>query len=841
MVDARRPASEADALPAPPIDKVGEDVAMARIQGALFGESTPPTLERYALLEKLGEGSYGAVYSAWDPRLDRKVAIKVLHGGATEELEREARALAKLAHPNVVTVHDVGEAEQELFLAMEFVDGTPLSAMDTKALGWRGVITTYRQAAAGLAAAHEAGIVHRDFKPDNALLGTDGRVRVLDFGLARAGLSSPDGHGGAVATRSAGTPRYMAPEQHRGDAVDARTDQYCFCVALWEAVYAEPAFPQESLDGLRKAKGTPPEPPTSTAVPARVARALQRGLSPKPADRFPSMGALDAALGRTLAGHARTIGGIAIVGVALTAGVAFGQSEPACQGSDTLPERWTDATRSALSGAFASTGVPYAESSGRTADAALDRWAKQWAAAREDACLDHERGVQSAQGLDLRTQCLDAQRHRFDAQLDVFLEADGSVVDNAVAAAAALPSPETCSDVEALRTAHPVPAEAGEAVASAQQAIARGQAEVEARRTDLAAEVVAPVLEACQSGQLAHPPTCVEAGLVAANAASFAGKHKQALEGLRAAAIDAQRAQLPESFARAAAGLTWELGEIDFAFDSALTWAAMGHASIEGRAAPALRSTLLNCEGSVLSTAGRWDEAAAVHQKRLEELEADSPLRMQTLTNIANIDNQRGHIEAAERAYAEALEIGLSSYGATHPRVLLLRSNRGGLRAKHGRAADALPDLIEALEGQRAVLGPEHPNVVATLTNLAIAQLSVGETEAALRNAREAKRIVRTQYGKNSGREIECLLIESDALLTMHRTDEAVRASERATTLARSTYGEEHLETAYAIRSWGAALREHGETDLGTKKLRVAKALFNKLGVTLEADNTEVE
>ncbi|MBV1860631.1 MAG: serine/threonine protein kinase [Nannocystaceae bacterium] len=289
VADARRPAFEADALPAPPVDKVGEDVAMARIQGALFGASKPPTLERYALLEKLGEGSYGSVYSAWDPRLDRKVAIKVLHGGATETLEREARALAKLAHPNVVTIHDVGEAEHELFLAMEFVQGTPLSAVDTEAFGWRRVVATYRQAAAGLCAAHDAGVVHRDFKPANAVLGQDGRVRVLDFGLARTEVASPPEAGGAKQTRSAGTPRYMAPEQHRGEPVDARTDQYCFCASLWEALYGQPAFANAGLDALLKAKQSVPQPPPSKGVPSRVARILQRGLAPRPDDRFGSL------------------------------------------------------------------------------------------------------------------------------------------------------------------------------------------------------------------------------------------------------------------------------------------------------------------------------------------------------------------------------------------------------------------------------------------------------------------------------------------------------------------------------------------------------------------------
>lgn len=842
MVDARRPASEADALPAPPIDKVGEDVAMARIQGALFGASTPPTLQRYSLLEKLGEGSYGAVYSAWDPRLDRKVAIKVLHGGATKELEREARALAKLAHPNVVTIHDVGEAEHELFLAMEFVDGTPLSAIDTKELGWRRIVTIYRQAAAGLAAAHDAGIIHRDFKPDNALLATDGRVRVLDFGLARAGvLSTEDGDEGAVHTRSAGTPRYMAPEQHRGDSVDARTDQYCFCVALWEAVHGHPPFPQESLNALRDAKGTSPEPLASSAVPARLTRVLQRGLSPKPGSRFASMRELDGALARSLARPTRALGGLAVVGIALTAGVAFGQSDRPCEGSDALPGRWTEATRGALSTAFERTGISYAPSSGRTADVILDRWANQWADARQASCRDHERGVQSAEALDLRTRCLDAQRVQFDALLDVFVEADQSAVDRSIQAAAALPSPQACADVESLRTAHPIPLEARQAVAGAEKTLSRGRAELEAGHFDRAAELVAPVLEACTSSQLQHPPTCVEATLVAADAASYAGDHDAALTGLRAAAVEAQRARLPESFARAAASMTWEVGQLDADFDNALTWAALGHAAIDGRAPSALQSRLLNNEGAVLSTAGRWDEAAAVHQQTLDGLEDDSPLRMRALNNLANIDNQRGRIAEAERAYAQALEIGYSAFGAKHPRVLLARQNRAGMRVHNGRTSDALPELEEILDAQREVLGPEHPTLTSTLINLSIAQRAGGDAEAALRSAREATRIVRRVYGKTSGSEVESLLAESDALLTLGRTEDAVRASARAMELSRSAFGEIHLTTAYALRSWGAALKVQGQTDAATEKLRAAKALFTKLGVTLEADNTKVE
>lgn len=839
MADAKPPVCEADPLPPPPADKVGEDVAMARIQGALFGTAAPPTLERYALLEKLGEGSYGAVYSAWDPRLDRKIAIKVLHGGPSDELEREARALAKLTHPNVVTVHDVGESGDELFLAMEFVDGTPLSVVDTERLGWRRMVAIYRQAAAGLAAAHDVGIIHRDFKPANAVLGTDDRVRVLDFGLARAGPPPHTGDNGAIQTRSAGTPRYMAPEQHRGDAIDPRTDQYCFCVALWEAVYGQPAFGQDSFDGLREAKSTAPVPPTSTSAPARLGKVLQRGLCPNPADRFPSMRDLDAALGRALAGNTRTVAGLAIVGIAVSAGVVLGQSEQPCADSDTLPTRWTPSTRDAMAAAFEATELPYAANSQETAQAILDRWANEWADARRDACLDHERGIQSAEGLDLRTQCLNAQRTRFDAQLDVFLEADSTAVKEALRAATSLPSPAACADIETLRTAHPIPPEARETIQAAEQTIARGRAELEAGHYALSAEFIATVDEACKSSALQHAPTCVEAGLVAADAHSWLGHHDAALAGLRAAAVEAQRAGLPESFARAAAGLTWERGEVDAAFDNALTWAAMGHASLEGRTAPALRAALLNNEGAVLSSAGRWDQATAVHQRSLEVLGPDSPHRMRVFNNLANVDNQRGRINEAERAYATALEIGLASFGAMHPRVLTTRQNRAGMRARNGRADEAHAELVEVLAAQRIVLGPKHVDLAATLNNLSIAQLARGEADDALRSAEEATTLLQAVYGKTSGREVESMLAASDALLAAGRTADAVQASATATARSTSVFGPEHLTTAYAMRSWGTALRAHGDSESAAEKLRAAKSLFRKLGVALEVEKTD--
>jgi len=229
---------------------------------------------RYVVLDVVGEGGMGVVYSAFDPELDRKVAIKLLQakpGGSTGEqawLVREAQALARLSHPNVVAVHDVGTLPGDrVFIAMELVDGVTLRAWLKTPRSWREVLPIMRAAGAGLAAAHAAGLVHRDFKPDNVIVGNDGRVRVMDFGLARAQLDGPAMRSSDVAIDSrsplsdkltiagtvVGTPAYMAPEVYQGDAADARTDQFAFGIALYEALYR--TRPYEKLD-LKQATAT---------------------------------------------------------------------------------------------------------------------------------------------------------------------------------------------------------------------------------------------------------------------------------------------------------------------------------------------------------------------------------------------------------------------------------------------------------------------------------------------------------------------------------------------------------------------------------------------------------
>ncbi len=274
-------------------------------------ELSPGTLlsDRFRIAHILGAGGMGSVYLARDESLGREVAIKLHHSsGGGFRLKREAVAMARLAHPNVVTVFEVGELDRFPFVVMEYVPGTTLRAwLAEQQRTVAEILDMVLAAGDGLAAAHDAGLIHRDIKPENVLIGRDGRARVGDFGLARELDSKEEppsdaisGHMGPMTQTGAvlGTPAYMAPEQLRGETIDARIDQFAFCVTVWEALWGQRPFAGKSLPELEEAARTKRlrEPPPLPKVSARVRQALERGLSAKPDDRFPSMRELLAAL-----------------------------------------------------------------------------------------------------------------------------------------------------------------------------------------------------------------------------------------------------------------------------------------------------------------------------------------------------------------------------------------------------------------------------------------------------------------------------------------------------------------------------------------------------------------
>jgi tetratricopeptide (TPR) repeat protein len=452
------------------------------------------TVGRFSVLGLVGRGGMGEVYAAYDPDLDRRVALKLMHDDGVEpdaraqdRLSREAQAIAKLSHPNVVVVYEVGTFAGRVFIAMEYVEGMTLAAwLGERPRTWREVLGVFLQAARGLSAAHRAGLVHRDFKPQNVMVARDGAVRVMDFGLARhIGANVPleesgprsDAPGAATLrtlTRTGervGTPLYMAPEQFALDVTDARTDQFSFCVALWWALYGAHPFGGGSAAELAKrvTRGRIAPPPAKASAPPRVQKILARGLSADAKARWASMEELAAALARDPRRWRRATSLVAAVGVVCAAlGVLATRSvvrraDFCAAGPASLAAAWeldgapgtlppAGSHRAAVKAAILGSGVGGAPRTWERVASLLDTYATRWLGAYRDACeATHVRGEQSAEALDLRMACLNDNLDSARALTQLLARGERDVVGHAAEAAAGLEDFARCADVAQLR------------------------------------------------------------------------------------------------------------------------------------------------------------------------------------------------------------------------------------------------------------------------------------------------------------------------------------------------------------------------------------------------------
>lgn len=299
-------------------DALAETLNGAGASAAAVKDTVPHRIDRFVILRQLGRGGMGVVYAAYDEKLDRKVAVKLLHQAEAQSADqrrrvlREAQAMAQVSHPNVVHAYEVGEVDGQVFLAMEYVEGTTLATWQRQAgRSWDDTLRIYLAAGQGLLAAHRVGLVHRDFKPENVLVNQEGRPLVADFGLAHVAgreekqtaretaetgrlLESPLTMTGGVV----GTPAYMSPEQYSGEPADSRSDQFSFCAALYEALYKQLPFAGQDLTVLSYSilTGRVRPVPSGLSIPQTVEETLRRGLSVDPARRFPSMAELLSAL-----------------------------------------------------------------------------------------------------------------------------------------------------------------------------------------------------------------------------------------------------------------------------------------------------------------------------------------------------------------------------------------------------------------------------------------------------------------------------------------------------------------------------------------------------------------
>ncbi|MFP2932474.1 serine/threonine-protein kinase [Pyxidicoccus sp. 3LG] len=482
-----------------------------------------PQVGRYFLLKRLGEGGMGVVYAAYDPDLDRKVALKLLHADRrtdTEEararLLREAQAMARVSHPNVIPVFDVDVWGDRVFLAMELVDGGTLSSWVKEGQrSWREVLEAFLSAGRGLQAAHEAGLVHRDFKPANVLVSRAGRVFVTDFGLARPvgalprEALAPEGESSFLpaerrmletplteAGNIIGTPSYMSPEQFRGDDLDPRSDQFSFCVALYWALYRQRPFepskmeayasslkarPQAGTEATEPLQVTAPlereaprpspppvliqEPPRDAKVPAWVRQAVLRGLSLDPAGRFASMTELLGALSQEHRVSRRrrwlTAAGTVSVGVALVGGVLYQQSRVCAAAGARMDEVWSSQERQRVEAAFLATGKPFAQELAGKVTRVLDGYADAWKRQSTEACeATHVHGVQTEELLTRRTVCLARRSKDLRATVALLSSADAALVEKSLDAVHALPALHECEDEASLAEEQRLPEDA---------------------------------------------------------------------------------------------------------------------------------------------------------------------------------------------------------------------------------------------------------------------------------------------------------------------------------------------------------------------------------------------
>ncbi len=734
----------------------------ARADGAPLERGTQ--VGRYVVLDVIGQGGMGMVYAAFDPDLDRRVALKLLRAREVSDegksrLMREAQAMARLQHPNVVAVFDAGVHQGRIYVAMELVSGMTLKEWLVTRRPWRDVVRVLLEAGHGLAAAHAAHLVHRDFKPANVLIGGDGRVRVTDFGLARAegevlpapsspprldalqssshSLSDPLTQVGSVV----GTVGYMAPEQILSKPLDARTDQFAFCVCLWEALYGRRPFTGDTAAAVTQAvlDGALPEAPWGVGVPARVHALLLRGLDRDPANRFPSMDALLDALQRDpRATLKRAAPWLAAAALLLTGFAGFSwqrsRAASACQVYEqALAGVWDADARAKVRAAFELTKAPFAAPAFDSAARGLDAYARAWADARTASCeATHVQGRQSDEAFALREACYARRLEELAAVSSVLRDADAPTVERSVTVVYGLTPLSVCEDVSRLR------AHAGRDVESdaegkvLRELVTRGKALVDAGRYAKALEVLEPAIAQAKGKR---PALHAEGELLASAVLQQTGKFADALVRMEAAFKLALAAGLDEVAARAAIAAVKVAGILERPGEARM-WLDVSGALVERLGSDArLELDHLSAQGIALATVGKPAEAAKVQEQALAAAQklygADHPLMWKVHFDLGTSWVGAHEWLKAVPSLERALEIKERAQGADHPEVALVLANLGTAYFFAGQPKPSRAALERALDIRERLLGPESPRLVPLLNNLGDTLAKSGDVEGA--------------------------------------------------------------------------------------------------------------
>jgi len=816
-------ATQAGALTGPSRSAGGMPAVLAR--GSSIG--------RYTVLQMLGAGGMGVVYAAFDPELDRKVAIKLLHvelvprggtSGATRLL-REAQAMARLSHPNVIAVHDVGTHDGQVFMAMEFVEGHTLGdELEARPRGWREVVALYVAAGRGLAAAHRSGLVHRDFKPDNVMIDRDGRVRVLDFGLACSRSESPLAKIDATSMSSLdirmtatgavmGTPAYMSPEQHVGEVADERSDQFAFCVALYEALYGERPFAGDSLPEVVAAvtQGQIRGPRAGSRVPGWIRRVLLRGLSVWPEQRWKDMATLLAALERDPARRRRVWLGLGLAALVVGGGAAAVQQQLAaraqlCTGSHELLAGVWDAERAAAGrAAFAAVDRPYAAATWDTVAAELDEYTAAWAATRDDACAATRiRGEQSDELLDRRMACARRQIDRVGTVVDMLGAADAAVVERAVEVVTKLPEPAQCADITALMSPveQPADAEIAETAMQVRQhldaAFVTFQLGKQQAGVDQAKVVVA------EARALGFRPVLAESLMYFGQMQSQIGMPKEGEAALEEAMLVAEASRHDRVVAQSRISMTTNLTLGQNRYADAHRMVRMAQAAVDRLGGDdRLQSEVLGRESVLAHFEGEMTLSTELGYKALALAEGaygpDHLVVADIVNNLAINERGRGLLPEAEKLYERALGIWTRKLGVEHPKRGSALTNLSMIHRTHKQIKLSEDELREALALYEKSFPPDHPEIAITLN--ALAQLMAGEEHFAEAEALavRALKIFEAKYGPKHRNTGAVRATIGGIQVRAGRHDEAIVHMTRASEILAEVHGPDHPAVAHMV------------------------------------------
>ncbi|MBK8264336.1 MAG: serine/threonine protein kinase [Nannocystis sp.] len=797
-----------------------EGLAHTQRGGEAPGRAEPGArISRYLILDELGRGGMGIVYAAYDPQLDRKVAIKVIsvdalaasdeaRSEAQARLLREAQAMARLHHPNVVAVYDVGSAANDIFIAMELVvGGTVREWLSAAPRSVAERLRVFIDVGHGLSAAHAAGLVHRDLKPDNLLIDRSGAVKIADFGLARRieaadepALVAAKPPGGGELTQGGallGTPAYMAPEQHLALTADERSDQYALCVALYEALYGRRPVQGETLQQLRAraVQGRIDPPPQGSGVPRWIWPLLARGLATDPAARWPSIRELTRRLGRDpqrnrrrallASGLVVTLAAAAGGGHQLQRARAAAEMTECRAPEDDLRALLTAPRREGLRRAITAASGDDAAGKIDLIEGALDGFIERWIDLHAASCAAVlvDRTV-TLELKELRDRCAERQHQEVVAVVELLVDADGAVVERLHDIASQLPRPERCDSVAYLAELGRGDAQSARdpRIERVHRALFRVYAEANAGRFQIALDRALPLL---------------------ADAEAIGNRYLRADVGAAVGRIYADLGDLTASEAHYLHAITDAL-----AADATVIAAEVANQMVylDG----VLRGRLADAE--------RWIAIADGLITRTQ----DDDLRLQHLNYRGILHSQGNDPVEGLQVLDEALVLADRLKIGRHDRASLL-NNRGVLLMGSGRLAEALASHEEALRHLRSGR-TSHPDIALTLNGIATIHLLRGELNAAIDRFHEALALQEQLLGVDHPILALTLFNLGGAELEARRLDDARAHAERARALIEANMPPDHLLFGYLAALQGY-LRLHGDHDPVAAKERCARGL----------------